>query len=60
LVSGVTRNPTLLRRPARKVRVELVATHGRGSLPSQSSRNSANSRDASVQPIVVVSSTVMM
>ena len=60
LVSGVTRKPTPLPRPAWNVRVELLATHGRGSRPSQSSRNSENRRDASVQPIVAESITVIV
>ena len=55
---GVTRNPSLLPAPKRKVRVELVATQGRGSLPSQSSRNSVNRPEASVQPMDAESSTV--
>ena len=59
LVYGVTRSPTLLLRPARKVRVESVATQGRGRSPSQSSRNSENSWEASVQPIDAESSTVI-
>ena len=58
LVSGVTRKPRLLPRPKRKVRVELFFTQGRGSLPSQSSRNSENRREASVQPMLALFSTV--